>query len=791
MPRTSRGDPRRYVEITGNGRERKLAMAILWNGACLLAVVLAVMLMAPLSAQAAEGEPYAEVDPDDSWAFEPVSDAFTDRSLLDLRSLNESVAGEHGFVRLSEDGMSFVRGDGEPIRFWAIITRTDMGASKGMNLEQARSKYRFLAKRGVNMARLFTGFFVAKEGAKITDVNDQAIEVLHRHVAACRENGVYMTICPYWAHLNVPESWGLEGATGKMPWGLLFLNPKLQEAYKSWIREAYTRVNPHTGLAIRDDPAVAILQVHNEDSMFFWTTNGIPPEQMRILEARYADWLKEKYGSLEQALKAWDGFGAPDDDVAGGILGWVSGRRGIIWELTQDRSGPVAKRLRDQTEFLARLQHDFYAEMNRYMKEDLGCKQLTNGSNWRTASLERLDDLDRWTCTACDVMARNDYTGGVHVGTNNGYRIDPGHYLVSQSVTRNALNLPTHRKQVIGAPMIVTETAWVHPNLYQTEGPMLGAAYLSLSGVDALYWFDVSEESWTSDPRRLFWRVGDEYALAKWNGNVPQEVGMFPANALLFRLGYLKQGAPAVIERRTLESLLHRVPAAIGENKTYDPIRDAVDERTWDTEGAGDAVSRLAYLVGPVLAEYGAKEDSLKTADLGKFIDTKRKVVRSITGELAMDYRDGLFTMDAPKAQGVAGFLREAGGKFELGDVTIESTNRYAAIQLVSMDTQPLAQSGKVLIQVGTLVRPAGWTVRDAAFKQGENEIQGQQIVTTGGPPYRIANTHATITVRNPRLSKATLLDIGGYAAGEVAVRKGQQGLVVELPPNAMYVVLE
>jgi len=39
--------------------------------------------------------------------------------VLDLRYLNEEVAGEHGFIRLSPDGNSFVRGDGRPIRFWA------------------------------------------------------------------------------------------------------------------------------------------------------------------------------------------------------------------------------------------------------------------------------------------------------------------------------------------------------------------------------------------------------------------------------------------------------------------------------------------------------------------------------------------------------------------------------------------------------------------------------------------------------------------------------------------------
>ncbi len=753
-------------------------LAVLVVGAC---------LVGPMAARAAQ--PYAEVDPADSWAFEPAVDPFSDEALLDLRSLNEAFAGEHGFIGLSEDGMSFVRGDGEPIRFWAIITRTDMGASKGMDRESAGRKYRFLAKKGVNMARLFTGLFAAKEGSAITDLDEVNLDALYRHVAACRENGIYVTISPYWAHLQVPESWGLEGMAGKMPWGLLFFNPKLQEAYKGWLREAYTRVNPYTGLAIKDDPSVAILQVHNEDSLLFFTFQALPEGQMRIVRARYADWLGEKYGSLEQAAAAWDGFAAEGDDLPGGVVQWVGGDRASTWTMTQQRQGGEARRLADQAEFLARLQRDWYAEVDRFLKEDLGCRQLTNASNWRTASPERLDDLERWSYTACDVVASNDYTGGVHVGDNRGYRIDPGHYLINQSMVRNPLNLPTHRKQPVGAPVIVTETAWTHPNLYQTEGPMLGAAYQSLSGVDALYWFDVSEESWTPDPRRLFWPVGDSYALMKWNGNTPQEVGMFPANAVLFRRGYLQQGAPAVIERRTLETLFDRTPAAIAENKTFDPIRDTVDQRSWSPD-AGGAVSRLAYLVGPVLADLGADEDALVTADLGQYIDTEAKVVRSITGELTMDYGRGLFTMDAPAAQGVVGFLRDAGGRFELSDVTIDSTNEYAAIEVVSLDGRPLGQAGQVLVQVGTLVRPEGWTVREATFADGQTQRQGLQIVTTGGPTYRIANTHATLRVRNTALSRATALDAGGYPTGDVPVRRDGDSLVVELPPDALYVLL-
>src|SRR6266581_2856745 len=80
----------------------------------------------------------------ETWPFNPPEDKFSTDALLDLRSMNEPVAGETGLVRLSADGMSFVRGDGQAIRFW--------GANAGgqTTAEACDHQMRFLAKRGVN-----------------------------------------------------------------------------------------------------------------------------------------------------------------------------------------------------------------------------------------------------------------------------------------------------------------------------------------------------------------------------------------------------------------------------------------------------------------------------------------------------------------------------------------------------------------------------------------------------------------------------------------------------------------
>src|SRR5690606_30734086 len=114
---------------------------------------------------------------------------------------------------------------------------------------------------------------------------------------------------------------------------------------------------------------------------------------------------------------------------------------------------------------------------------------LINGNNWRTASQSRLLDLERWTNSGVDVLAVNKYFDPQHSGPNDGWRIEPGHHYGAPSALKNPADLATNIKHVAGRPMILTEGGWNLPNKYQTEGPLLVAAYGGLTGLDAFFWF--------------------------------------------------------------------------------------------------------------------------------------------------------------------------------------------------------------------------------------------------------------------------------------------------------------
>lgn len=95
-------------------------------------------------------------------------------------------------------------------------------------------------------------------------------------------------------------------------------------------------------------------------------------------------------------------------------------------------------------------------------------------------------------------------------------------------------------------------------------------------------------------------------------------------------------------------------------------------------------------------------------------IDRAGKTVRSVTGELLLNWGGQLLTVDTPCAQGAVGLTGKA-GRIVLRDVEIESHNDLSSLLVVSMNGKPLAQSGKILIQAVTPSHLSGWKVKTLA----------------------------------------------------------------------------
>jgi hypothetical protein len=144
----------------------------------------------------------------------------------------------------------------------------------------------------------------------------------------------------------------------------------MQSGYKSWLKQMFDTENPHTGLRLADDPSLAIIELQNEDSLLFWTAQGIKGQQLRNLEKLYGDFLIKKVRLARQSQRSLgtSGTGEFSERRRGRLR---SRSRRLLYHLgihaASDRLQSQA--FGDQLQFLGETMRDFNAEMVRYLRK--------------------------------------------------------------------------------------------------------------------------------------------------------------------------------------------------------------------------------------------------------------------------------------------------------------------------------------------------------------------------------------------------------------------------------------
>ncbi|HTH46331.1 MAG TPA: hypothetical protein VMB21_02345, partial [Candidatus Limnocylindria bacterium] len=656
--------------------------------------------------------PRGKLKPDDKlvadetgWtSFQPEVDPF-DFSPIDLRRLNEKQAGDGGFI--ATRGEEFIHSKtGEPVKFWAVNTG---GGTADLSKAEVDLFARSLAKRGVNLVRIH-GPVYAGSGAAFGQVDTNHVAKLHYLIAALKREGIYTSLSiyfPLWVKLDAVNT-DFPGYTGKNPFALLYFNEKFQALYRTWWDYVMNTVNPNTGLALKDDPAVAMAELVNEDSLLFWTfnpdagnTGAIPDPQRAILEKQFGDWLLKKYPgkTLDQIRTAWGGTTSPQDNFAAGRVGF----RGLYQVFTERR-----KRDQDDAQFLAETQQKFYRDHYAYLKKTLGFRGLVYASNWQTASAQYLGPLDKLSNADADFMDRHGYFGGVHTGDASGYAIQAGQKyddrtalkFLKDTGTGEDFNNPLFDVIYDGQPSTITEVNWPPPNRFRADYPVLAAAYGALQGSDAIFHFAAGSPAWESVP-------------SKFSVQTPVVEGQFPAAALIYRQGLIKT-APRIVNVQLAVTDLYALKGTpLPAPQNFDQLRgnDIPPGATLTNVSAIDSLAFLVGRVGVDILTNGTPHSEV--TDLSPFISRTNKIAKSQTGELEWNWSNGVVKLTAPAVQGLTGFLTAAGST-RLPDVTIESANEYGTVLVVSLDGLPIATSGKLLLQVMSEEKPFGWTT-DAA----------------------------------------------------------------------------
>ena len=230
-----------------------------------------------------------------------------------IRIPPEPIVGDQDRI-IVRDG-HFYR-NGQRIRLWGV--NLGFGANFPTHAE-AEAVAQRLADAGVNSVRCHhmdtanypRGLWNRKDGKTI---EPEYLDRLDYFINELAKRGIYADI-----NLHVGRSHsqylGLPKPNSDYDKIVNLFTPQLIDAQKQFARQMLDRVNPYRKLRYADDPAVAFVEITNENSFFMWDGNevlqALPDFYGKILQSQFNDWLKARYATSDKLRAAWNKNASP------------------------------------------------------------------------------------------------------------------------------------------------------------------------------------------------------------------------------------------------------------------------------------------------------------------------------------------------------------------------------------------------------------------------------------------------------------------------------------------------
>jgi hypothetical protein len=235
-------------------------------------------------------------------------------SLTDLSGWLEKPAGKHGPVRVGPDA-HFYAGD-RRIRFLGVNLAFAAGMPAKGDGEKIAAR---LAKFGINVVRFhhmdtsaWPSGLRRRDAPDTGQLDPEALDRLDYFVAQLKARGIY-------ANLNLLVGRPFNAADGlpreieTMDWKdrhvVGFWNAKELELQKDYARRLLTHANPYTRSDYTSEPAVAFIEINNENGLVHAWLGGrvdsYPEVFTRDLQEQWNDWLKRRYEGTVKLRGAW------------------------------------------------------------------------------------------------------------------------------------------------------------------------------------------------------------------------------------------------------------------------------------------------------------------------------------------------------------------------------------------------------------------------------------------------------------------------------------------------------
>lgn len=645
----------------------------------------------------------------------------TDRSIVDLSRFLRAPAGRDGFLRVVNGHLALP--DGTRFRAWGVNAPFDVCfVAKDLAPRMADD----FARLGFNCVRFH--HLDVPWGANIFDprhnntqhLNTETIDRLDFFIAELKKRGIYFTLT-FNVHREFKPG---DGVTDHEQLGMgkaaYYFDTRIQELYLQFVRQLLTHRNPYTGNEYRNEPALAWMELLNENSLIeAWAQWRLMVPQQPQTPHTWSP-IPESYGAeLSRQWTAWQELHVPVDKRRAWAATFGSKPDEAI-PRSQPHDWPdkcLGEHYLAELEFYMHLESEFFARAQRLIRDELAAQPLLIGDGDHNDTISPYPHALSFNLHG-DFLDGHGYWQHPDLGpplhVNNTPMVnDPFDSTVVQFA----------RTPVEGRPFTISETNHPFPHRYACEGLPILSAYALFQDWDGLLWFD-----W--GPGRI--RPAEGVVQVFGFGNDPLKYAQAAICGLWFHRGDVQPAQQTVVRH-------------VSHSTALDSLRWNRDaERPFYTRGFARSTP-LQHAVRWKLTDDVAPEYPA-AAPLSEVV--------SDTGELTWrraEQRQGIVTVNTPNAQALIGFVRD--DPPALKNMRVEVDNEFCAVLCSSLDDRPIAESSRLLLVTTARVENSGMAW----------QADGSTIANWGQLPLAIEPVTGTITLTE--LQSVTRIDVHPLSA--------------------------
>lgn len=221
-------------------------------------------------------------------------------------------AGASGFVCAADGHFATEAG---PIRFWGTNLCFDACFPSHEDAEKVAAR---LARFGINCVRMhhMDNRSIWGKSENKTIIDPEQLDKLDHLIYQLKQQGIYTNINLHVSRtLGDKEGFPFADQRPQYDKGIGNFEPRMIELQKKYARDLLTHINPYTKTAYCEEPAIAMVEISNEDAIFdIWNRgdlDNLPEPYATTYRGLWNDWLVKKYGTTNKLKIAWNVAASP------------------------------------------------------------------------------------------------------------------------------------------------------------------------------------------------------------------------------------------------------------------------------------------------------------------------------------------------------------------------------------------------------------------------------------------------------------------------------------------------